>query len=154
MHGLSPAAGLPFDPRMLALPFHAEHTSGHPLHPPALPKDNGRQLFKKELKKHVIIQFPWDPGGSILLHQLGGKPNLKERGMLGTSIGWADAWALGLEPSLDLAGGVQREGGKERIGIEQLSENILPLPSYCSSSPTLSISLVPRFPTSRPSKSF
>jgi hypothetical protein len=34
-------------------------------------------------------KFSWDPGGSILLYRLGGKPNPKERGMLGTSHGWA-----------------------------------------------------------------
>jgi hypothetical protein len=41
---------------------------------------------------HDFIQFPWDPG-SHLQHRLGGKPNLKERGMLGVSYGWAVAWA-------------------------------------------------------------
>nr|TKW25875.1 hypothetical protein SEVIR_3G148300v2 [Setaria viridis] len=35
VHGLNPsAAGLPLDPRMLALPFNSEHTFGHPMHPP------------------------------------------------------------------------------------------------------------------------
>jgi len=35
VHGLNPsAAGLPLDPRMLALPFNSENTFGHPMHPP------------------------------------------------------------------------------------------------------------------------
>jgi hypothetical protein len=38
--------------------------------------------------------------------------------VLGTSIGWANAWALGLEPRLDLAGGIQREEGKGRLSIK------------------------------------
>jgi E3 ubiquitin-protein ligase RNF38/44 len=34
VHGLNPSAiGLPLHPRMLALPFNAEHTFGHPMHP-------------------------------------------------------------------------------------------------------------------------
>ena len=53
--------------------------------PLALTKDIGRQLSKKKLNKQVIIQFPWDPGGSELLHRLEGKPNLKKGGMSGTN---------------------------------------------------------------------
>jgi hypothetical protein len=36
---------------------------------PALPKDIGRQLSKKELKQ-VTAQIPWDPGSSKLLYGL------------------------------------------------------------------------------------
>ena len=43
------------------------------------------QLSKKESKQQVIIQFPWDHGGSKLLHRLGGKPKLKKGGMSGTT---------------------------------------------------------------------
>ena len=56
-------------------------TVKNPAAPPALHKNAGRHLSMKELKKHRIVQFPWDPGGSILLYRLGGKPNLKDRGM-------------------------------------------------------------------------
>lgn len=48
-----------------------------------------------------LQQFPWDPG-TILLHRLGGKPSLKERGMLATSHDWAVQWAVGLKPSPDI----------------------------------------------------
>lgn len=35
VHGLNPsAAGLPLDPRMLALPLNSEHTFGHSMHQP------------------------------------------------------------------------------------------------------------------------
>lgn len=35
VQGLNPsAAGLPLDPRMLALPFNSDHTFGHLMHPP------------------------------------------------------------------------------------------------------------------------
>jgi len=43
--------------------------------------------------EHEFLQFAWDPGASILLHRLGGKPNLKGRGMLGISYDWAVMWA-------------------------------------------------------------
>ena len=45
------------------------------------------QLSKKESKQQVIIQFPWDHGGSKLLHRLGGKPKLKKGGMSVYALG-------------------------------------------------------------------
>jgi hypothetical protein len=71
----------------------AESTVQNAAAPPALPKDTGRQLFKKELKQQVTVQFPWDPGGFELFHRLGGKPNLKKGGMSGTNHCWA-LWAV------------------------------------------------------------
>ena len=45
VHGLNPSAtGLPLDPRMLALPFNAEHTFGHPMHPPLINQANNGAL--------------------------------------------------------------------------------------------------------------
>jgi len=44
----------------------------------------------------VIIQFPWDHGGSKLLHRLGGKPKLKKGGMSGTTHGCTSTWAISL----------------------------------------------------------
>jgi hypothetical protein len=61
--------------------------------------------------------------------------------VLGTSIGWANAWALGLEPRLDLAGGIQREEGKGRLSIKysEYQTGYLPPPdiSLCSTVPLL-----------------
>jgi E3 ubiquitin-protein ligase RNF38/44 len=46
VHGLNPSAtGLPLlHPRMLALPFNAEHTFGHPMHPPLINQANNGAL--------------------------------------------------------------------------------------------------------------
>ena len=46
-----------------------------------------------------VPAVPLDPGGSIILHCLGGKPKLKKGGMSGTAHGWAFIWAMcmGLE---------------------------------------------------------
>jgi hypothetical protein len=71
----------------------AESTVQNATAPPALPKVAGRQLSKKELKQQVTAQFPWDPGGSELLHRLEGKPNLKKGGMSGTNRCWV-LWAV------------------------------------------------------------
>ena len=74
----------------------SEPTVTHAVAPHALSKDTGRQLSKKELKKHMIVQFPWDPSGSDLLHRLGGKPKLKKGRMSGITHGWAFIWVMGL----------------------------------------------------------
>jgi hypothetical protein len=47
------------------------------------------------LDKSRII---WDPGGSILLHRLGGKPNLKGRGMSGHGYGLMGWTACASQP--------------------------------------------------------
>jgi len=75
---------------------HAESTVLNAAAPLSLPKDIERQLSKTELKKQVIVQFTWDPGGSEFLHRLGGKPKLKKGGMSGITHGWAFIWAVGL----------------------------------------------------------
>jgi len=68
VHGLNPsAAGLPLDPRMLALPFNSENTFGHPMHPPLtnqvnsgvlriLPYQNATMLDRSRIHEagHVI----------------------------------------------------------------------------------------------------
>jgi hypothetical protein len=74
----------------------AESTVPNAAAPPALAKDIVRQLSKTGLKNQVIVQFPWDPGGSELLHRLGGKPKLKKRGMSGTIHDGTLMWAMGL----------------------------------------------------------
>lgn len=61
-----------------------------------------------------LQQFPWDPGGSILLHRLGGKPKLKKGGMLGISYGWAFTWAMGLRQSSHAWMGDYKCKGQER----------------------------------------
>ena len=48
------------------------------------------------LDKSRII---WDPDGSILLHRLGGKPNLKERGMSGYGHGFMGRPACASQPA-------------------------------------------------------
>jgi hypothetical protein len=67
-----------------------------------MPNGNIQDYQAGQLKKHAIVQFPWDSRGFIHLHQLGGKLNLKERGMFGTSHGWVVTWAIGLDPSPDI----------------------------------------------------
>ncbi|CAN6336804.1 unnamed protein product [Urochloa humidicola] len=45
VHGLNPSAtGLPLDTRMLARPFHSEHTFGHLMHPPLMGQVNNGVL--------------------------------------------------------------------------------------------------------------
>jgi hypothetical protein len=61
-----------------------------------------------------LQQFPWDPGDSILLHRLGGKPKLKKGGMLGISYGWAFTWAMGLCQSSHAWMGDYKCKGQER----------------------------------------
>jgi len=34
--------------------------------------------FSSTYSEEEFLQFPWDPGGSELLHRLGGKPNFKK----------------------------------------------------------------------------
>ena len=110
--------------------------------PPALHKNAGRHLSMKELKKHRIVQFPWDPGGSILLYRLGGKPNLKERGMLGTSHGWDSHMGHGPRAqSRHWMGDYICQGSAARRAssiTEPINQQVISfprtLPSYCSSS--------------------
>jgi len=110
--------------------------------PPALHKNAGRHLSMKELKKHRIVQFPWDPGGSILLYRLGGKPNLKERGMLGTSHGWDSHMGHGPRAQSRHWMGdyiCQWSAARRASNItEPINQQVISLPrtlpSYCSSS--------------------
>jgi hypothetical protein len=81
-------------------------------------------------------KFPWDPGGSILLYRLGGKPSVKEREMLGTMDGPV-TWTMGLEPSPDIGWEIYMPRASSEKDIEQLYKPTGYFLLCNSSSPTI-----------------
>jgi hypothetical protein len=81
------------------------------------------------LKKQVIVQFTWDPGGSEFLHRHGGKPKVKKGGMSRTIHGWAFIWAMGLGlveqwPAGQLGVIYKKAWGAATKGINQIINRI------------------------------
>ena len=76
--------------------------------------------FSSTYSEEEFLQFPWDPGGSKLLHRLGGKPNLKKRGMSGICVGWTAMWGRAVRQKQRQGQASTKGQDGKRKGIEQV----------------------------------